>query len=537
MDWDEKLTLPEMLAASVEASPEKVCLYLEGAELTYADLERGSNAYANRYLELGIGKGDAVACLMETAPEHAYSLFACMKLGAVHVPINTAYRGEFLRHQLATSGASLVLVDDALTEQLAPLADQLPDLKHVATRADGFSATDIPGKSRLSTDDLITGEMSGVTPLEAPTPDDIGIVIWTGGTTGPSKGVSGSQQYMGTMARIQLYMTGFGRDDVFFQPTPLFHTTGLISGLVTPVLVGGAGALVPRFSASTYWDSARKVGATVSCLFGALYVMLFNQPEREDDADNSIRVAVGPVPVELHRAFEERFGLTIIQSYALSECVAPLTSTLDDPAPPGTSGKESPTCEIRLMDDDGFPVPDGEVGELWIRPRGPGRMFSGYFNNPQATVEATTDLWLHTGDLLRKVEGDWYEFVDRKQDYLRRRGINISSFEVEQAIIKHSAVADVAVHGVPSELSEQEVKACLVLQPDAELDMIEFMDFCVAEMPYYAVPRYVEVMDALPRNAVGRVLKFELRDRGVAGAWDREEHGYVVSRPNRSANA
>jgi carnitine-CoA ligase len=396
----------------------------------------------------------------------------------------------------------------------------------------GAPGVEVPGDVLLNTDELLDGDTSKVAKHEAVTPDDIAIVIWTGGTTGPSKGAAGSHQYMATMARLQAYMSGFGRDDVFLQPTPLFHTTALMSTLVTPILVGATGALEPRFSATTFWDSARKYGATVSTLFGALYLMLWNQPERSDDADNPVRVAVGaPVPAEIHREFETRFGLRIVTAYGLSECVAPLTSTFEDPSPPGYSGRESPTVQVALLDDEGYEVPDGEVGELCVRPRGPGRMFSGYFNDPQATVDATKGLWFHTGDLLRKGDGGWFQFVDRKQDYIRRRGVNISSFEVEQAILKLASVADVAVHGVPSDLSEEDVKACVVLLPESKFDFVAFMDHCVVELPYYAVPRYVEVLDALPRNAVGRVTKFALRDRGINGSWDRERAGYTVHRP------
>jgi carnitine-CoA ligase len=248
--------------------------------------------------------------------------------------------------------------------------------------------------------------------------------------------------------------------------------------------------------------------------------MLWNQLPRDDDAANSVEVMLcAPVPTDIHRPFEERFGLDIVTAYGLSEAVPILLSL---PTPPGFAGRPSPVFDVRLFDDEEQEVPVGEVGEIVCRPREPHVMFEGYFGNPEATVSMWRNLWFHTGDLGRANEDGYIQFVDRKKDYLRRRGENVSSFEAEQAIRAHPAVADAAVLGVPSDIGEDEVLACVAVKPGESLSFDDLLTHCIENMPYFAVPRYIEFLDELPRNPVGRVLKHELRSRGVtAAAFDR----------------
>ncbi|HYH51084.1 MAG TPA: AMP-binding protein, partial [Acidimicrobiia bacterium] len=269
-----------------------------------------------------------------------------------------------------------------------------------------------------------------------------------------------------------------------------------------------------------YWEQVRRHGATHISLLGPMMVMLWNQPRRDDDAANSVEVMLcAPVPTDIHRPFEERFGLDIVTAYGLSEAVPILLSL---PTPPGFAGRPSPVFDVRLFDDEDQEVRVGEVGEIVCRPREPHVMFEGYFGNADATVGMWRNLWFHTGDLGRANADGYIQFVDRKKDYLRRRGENVSSYEAEQAIRAHPAVADAAVLGVPSDIGEDEVLACVVLKPGESLSFEELLRHCIENMPYFAVPRYVEFLDELPRNPVGRVLKHELRTRGVtAAAFDR----------------
>jgi crotonobetaine/carnitine-CoA ligase len=243
--------------------------------------------------------------------------------------------------------------------------------------------------------------------------------------------------------------------------------------------------------------------------------MLWNMPERPDDADNPVRYSVGYCPDEIWDGFERRFGLRIGTTYALSECIMVAYAAVDDPVPRQWAGRPNADIEVRILDDTDVEVPAGEVGEICARPLRPNVMFSGYYNDPEATAAAFRNLWFHTGDLGRMSPEGYLAFVDRKADYVRRLGENISTYELEQAILLHPAVVEVAVHAVPSDLGEDEVKAVVMRMPGTTIDPDELFAFCAGHMPRYAVPRYLEIVDQLPRSPVGRVQKFTLRQRGV----------------------
>ena len=297
--------------------------------------------------------------------------------------------------------------------------------------------------------------------------------------------------------------------------------------LVSPMQAGATGVLDRRFSASQFWDRVRAHGATTVTLVGAMIMMVWNLPRRDEDADGGLRVFGGaPIPIELWHAIEDRYRCTISTAYGQTEAFPLCQRDIARPTIPGSVGHRNPRFDVRVVDDAGEEVPNGTVGEVVCRPLEPPAMSDGYWNRPDATAQQTRDLWWHTGDLARVDDDGNLFFSDRKKDSIRRRGENISSFEVEQAILTHPAVAEVAAHAVPSELTEDEVKVCVVVQPGATLTPEELIDHCVASMPYFAVPRYVEFLDDLPKNAVGRVLKFELRARGITPTtWDREAAG------------
>ncbi|HTK64045.1 MAG TPA: AMP-binding protein [Pseudonocardia sp.] len=525
-----KDTLADVLDVSAAEFPDKPCFVLDHRPVTFDELRRRSNSWAARLLELGVGHGDRVACFVGNCPEIVYSWLACAQIGAVHVPLNTALHGDFLLHQLATSSPSAMLVDASRLATVLQVARGVPSLRHVIVRDDEATpqtgAIDsLGGLVRHAAADLLAGP-----DLEAPTDrrprfDDLNAIFFTSGTTGPSKGAAMSHNYIVHIARSLARNLKVDADSTWYQPSALFHINAALTVVLTPILVGATGCSDVRFSASRYWDTVRGYGAThISFLtFG---VMLWKQPVRDDDADNPVRLASGTaIPRELHEPLERRFDLKIIKQYALSEsCASPLGSTADAPAPPGTSGAASPDYDIALLDEDDDEVPVGVAGEIAIRPRSPYTMFSGYFNNDGATVAAWRNGWFHTGDLAKVDEHGWYTFMDRRKDYIRRRGENISSYELEGVLQGFDGVAEVAVHGVPSELGEDEVKACLVLEPDTALDHTVFIGYCELKLPRYAVPRYVEVLASLPRNQTGRVIKGELKERGVTPeTWDREQ--------------
>jgi crotonobetaine/carnitine-CoA ligase len=310
--------------------------------------------------------------------------------------------------------------------------------------------------------------------------------------------------------------------DVLATSLPLFHTNAL--GAFCQALVFGATLDVqPRFSASAFWQRLADSGATVTYLLGAMVSILLRRPPSDLDRAHSVRVALAPATGrEQYAPFEERFGITLLDAWGSTETNCVIANTPAD-RKPGTMGRVLPRFAARVVDVDDEPVPDGTPGELAVRPREPFAFALGYHNHAEATVRAWRNLWFHTGDRVARDAEGWFTFVDRTKDSIRRRGENISSWEVEQVLLAHPDVATAAAVPVPSDLGEDEVMACVVAREGAELDPAELIRFCAPRIAAFAVPRYVQVLPELPTTANGKIQKAVLRDRGVTAAtWDRE---------------
>jgi crotonobetaine/carnitine-CoA ligase len=537
-DWrgPARLTIPGLLRQQADTFGDRLCMRFEGGvDITYGEMESRSTAAANALAALGVGQGDTVCVLMRNHAEMLYTWFAASKLGAIFAPINTAYLGEYLKHQLRTARTRVVVTEEDFAPEIARVAADVDGLAHLVVRGDQSSLEPPAGLTVHSADSLLAPSGEKLTGSYRATWTDPGAIIFTAGTTGPSKGVVMTQNYLVRCAE-QIWQLRDGRpDDVAYSPLPLFHLNAMTLSVLGPMTVGASGALDQRFSVSRFWDRVRHFGGTQHAILGSMLVMLWNQEQTPEDLDNPGRVMLCvPVPPDIHRKFEERFGIRLCVAYGLSEAVPVLVSSWDDPPPPGSAGKPNPLFEVELFDDEDAEVAPGDVGEIVCRPREPHVMFEGYYQDPAATMRTWRNLWFHTGDLGRADKDGFISFVDRKKDYLRRRGENISSFEVEQAITAHPAVAEAAVHAVASEFAEDDVKACVLLKAGEELTTMELMDHCVANIPYFAVPRYLEIMDDFPRNPVGRVLKYVLRELGVTPqTWDAEAEGYVIPRRDR----
>ena len=369
-------------------------------------------------------------------------------------------------------------------------------------------------------------------PVEADVlPEDALSIIYTSGTTGLSKGALGSHKFWVVCAEKMLDYRDGGKDDVFYTFLPLYHFNAQVLTLLTALVAEASMVLCDRFSASGFWDDIRKYGATQFNYLGAVIPILAKQPPRPDDKDNPAKIALGAgCPANVMREVEERFGIMCLEGFGMSEIGIPIHVRTTDRRE-GSCGKPMDIYDIRLVDDHDEPVPVGEPGEIVFRPREPYTMMTGYYNMPEKTLEAYRNLWFHSGDLGRQDEDGYYYFVDRKKDALRRRGENISSFEVERAINTHPAVLESAAVAVKSELAEDEVKICVVLQPGATLDPVELIRYADERMPYFAVPRYVEFLDALPKTPTERIQKYLLKEAGVTPTtWDREAAGVKITR-------
>ena len=531
-------TLEGELAARLAATPDKTFVSFDDNAVTFAALEERVTATANQLLALGVQPGETVALFMGNCAEWIDVLLAAARIGALSVPVNVAFRGDFLAHQLRDSRAVLVVVDQPFAPRLFEVAGSLPDLRTVVVRdpaGAGMEAAVAGAPKQLTLVDssvLADGDRTRITGGRPIPWNEPASLFYTSGTTGPSKGVALTQHYLVTAARTIAGGYGFTADDVIYGTMPLFHFGGSL-GVVLPALVTGlTSVLDSAFHPATTWDRIRQYNATVFAGVGPMVVMLWSLPPDPADADVPIRIIMAaPIPPDLHRPIEERYNARIVTAYGMTEAFPVAMQTPDRPVLPGSAGRPVPQFEVRIVDDADREVPAGEAGEIVVRPRQAHCMFEGYFGRAEATLAQFRNLWFHTGDMGRfDAEGNLF-FADRKKDAIRRRGENISSFEIERGIVAHPAVAECAAVAVPSPVGEDDVKVCVVLKPDMEVKPEELLDHCAPNMPYFAVPRYIEFVAELPKNATNRVLKFQLREAGVTGTtWDRDAAGYVVER-------
>jgi len=527
-------TMATLLTAKAEQTPDAIFLEIEGAPpLTYAAVYGRALELAGGLEQLGVRRGATVATVMDTCPDSVILWFACAYIGAVFMPLNTALRGTFLEHQLRVSSAFALFVDQAHVDVVAGIDDTVQRAISAVVLVDAQPGSAVAGLDAVSLHSVLEkGSKHPTSGADAGRWNEHAMILFTSGTTGPSKGVILSHQFVVNMADLYMRSLQIGPDDVFYSGLPLFHLSGSVITLLAPLVSGAKGVLDKTFSVSGFWRRVREVGATHTLLLGAMTQMLWQREPDEYEKDNTMRAVVAvPITEQMFRPFEERFGIKVVTGYGISETGQIMFSSVDHQAVPGTSGRPESKYDFVIVDDNDEPLPAGEPGELLVRPRRPHLLFEGYVGDPEATTRVLRNFWLHTGDICSIDADGNFRFHDRKKDYLRRRGENISSFEVEHALMQHPGVRDVAVVGVPSELGEDEVKACIVLADGATASEESLIRHCVATMPYFAVPRFIEFYDVLPRNEVGRVQKFVLRaEHAARPGWDREAAGVKVTR-------
>lgn len=521
-DWaaTERLTVTDLVEDRAGKSPDGTALWLDDVGYTFADIANRSRAAGSALLDIGVVPGESVALLLESCIELVDVWLGCAAIGAVSVPINIANRGDFLVHQLRNSESVAVLVDATTAAAVHDIAAGLPGLRTVIVVGEPGPLVWPDGVQVLPSSSL-AGRVDAEWPTEAHATWNLpACVLYTSGTTGPSKGVVVTQHYLVTAARIVADAYALVPGDVTYGAVPLFHFSGMLGSVLAALVAGSSAVVDRRFSVTATWERVRRYGANGVIAVGSMILMLWNLPESPDDPKLKF-LAGAPIPAELHRRIEERYGCRIVTMYGMTEAFPLAVWGVADDGVPGSAGRTSRLFDVRIFDDHDAEVAVGEPGEIVCRPRAAQVMFKGYHHNPAATVAQWRNGWFHTGDFGRIDKDGYLFFVDRKKDAMRRRGENISSFEVEQSVLKHPAVADVAAHAVPSEFGEDDVKIVVVAGQPVTHE--ELYAHCVERMPKFAVPRYIELVDDLPRNAVGRVLKYVLRERGVtAQTWDRE---------------
>jgi crotonobetaine/carnitine-CoA ligase len=525
-------TINDILRRAVRANPGRAFLDFQGQVYTVGDIDTNASRLANGLKVLGVQKGQTVATILDNSAEAIYIWLAINKLGAVSVPINTAYKGEYLRHQLGDSGAAVVIAESDYAERVAAIADGLPEMRFLVRRTDAGPLPPLK-QQLLHWEDIVSADASD--PDVAVGPADLAMLIYTGGTTGPSKGCMISHNYACNLAQTVSDGTGRSASTVSWTALPLFHFNA-VCNVLCDLKHGGRMALYPRFSVSNFWPEIERTGANYVTLLGSMFPMLLTAPDNEAEqrCHGQLEVVGGaPFPEKLQQAWKQRFAAkhTLCPGFGLTECSLVTSISFDDKAKPDSSGLRNDSFDVRIIDDEGNEVPDGTAGEVIVRPLKPNVMFEGYWRRPEETLGLLKNLWFHTGDIGRFDEDGYFFFVDRKKDYLRRRGENISSFEVESVFRQHPAIEDIAAHAVLSDLTEDELKVTAVLRQGAKISEEELCLWSAEQMPYFAVPRYIEFRDNLPRSPVGRVLKYVLRDEGVTdNTWDREAAGVQISK-------
>ena len=516
----EQFSVAAVLDRRAEQFPDRVMVSVSGAsgstQVTFEQMRQRSCAAASALRDIGIGRGDCVALFTRTCPDWIYFWLGAARIGAVSAAVNAANKGEFLLHALRLARAKAILTDTERRARVAEVADRLPMLNDLLVSGDSLDAVLARGAAGTVLDE----------PGEA---GEIGSLFFTSGTTGASKAVATSWHYLFTTAATVASAWRFSQGEVLWTAMPLFHLSAAPS-VLAPMLVGATTVLAPAFHPSAVWDDVRACGAVGFAGAGAMVSMLWNQRPDPRDAQLPLRfISAAPIDAARYRDIEKRYGCRIVTMYGMTEAFPIAVKAVDEEGVPGTSGRPNPDFDVRILDANGDPVPAGTIGEIACRPHYPHVMSAGYVNS-DGGVDPHPE-WFRTGDLGVLDDEQNLTYVDRVKDSLRRRGENISSVEVETAVMQHPAVAEAAAVGVPSELGEDDILLIVALRPHSSLDYVELLDFCAERMPYFCVPRYIEIMSEIPKTIIGRVRKDILRARGVGpGAWDRESHGYVVSR-------
>jgi crotonobetaine/carnitine-CoA ligase len=507
-----------------------------GRPFSFAEANARVNRLAHGFKAFGIKRFDKVCILLPNCLEFVFSWFALSKLGAIEVAISDAYKGSFLTHPLKLAAADIIISTPALAARLVEIEDDIPVKRLLLVRPPEEDAP-VPAFRRIvvsELDALFSGNEAN--PERVARPDDPAAVLLTSGTTGPSKGVVMPHSQFYFFAEEDVQLVRLKQDDVYMTGFPLFHGNAQFL-TVYPCLIAGAHCvLYPRFSASDWAGRARRSGATVTNLLGATMSFICAQPPSEDDRAHKIRrIYAAPLAPDLAQTFTDRFGVAeYVDGFGQTEISNIFMTPPGAKRPAGACGVlVDQFFEAKLADPDtGEPVPEGQVGELQIRHKIPGIISREYLGMPDKTIESRRDLWFHTGDGLRRDAEGWYYFVDRVKDALRRRGENISSFEVESVVRSHPAVAECGVVGVKADeaAGEDEVMAFIVAQPGESVDFAELAAWCDARMPAFMVPRFMELVDRLPQTPTEKVRKKELRERGVGPAtWDRVKAGVKLA--------
>jgi len=523
----EKYVLGRMLEEAAKKYPGATYFWFEGERYTYSDVLDRSRRVAQGFDKQGVKKGSHVAMLMENCPQFIYTWFGLALLGAVEAPFNPFHKGSILEYLINSSDAEILVISSSFIDEIRSVEDRIKKVKKIIIegqyKKESFKTIRaIPFTALLQED---------AGPLAADVRyDDIMALMFTSGTTGPSKGVLVTHNQAFFVASQYMNVTGVTRKDVGYCYIPLFHEAPQFGLVLGSMLYGGSFLLTRGFSAADFWQDIRKYNCTASGMFEVVIKILLMAPEQPDDADNPMRVfSTAHITPESQQAFEKRFNVKLVNTYGLTEGDCTIAATYRD-IRPGSFGKPRGYFDVQLFDSMDRKVPRGKVGEIALRPRQPHTIFEGYYKMPEKTLEAMRNLWWHTGDLAYQDEDGYFFFVGRDKDMIRRGDENISALEVEKVAESHPDVKECAAVAAYSEVWGEEVKLVIVCREGSKIDPADIVSFCDDRMAYFMVPRYIEFVQNIPRTGgSGRPVKEQLKPI-TADTWDRVREGVKIKR-------
>lgn len=503
-------------------NPYSQFIKFEDRDLTYLEFHESGNRAANALSSLELNKGDTCAVMLPNSPEFLAVWLGLTRLGVIEVPVNTEYRGALLIHVLNQAKCRALVISAQWLERVQEMAPELRFLKHIVIVGDAKDEFTM-GQIQCYSYSMLMEKAESTPIKEKAEAHDPSLILFTSGTTGPSKGAILSHKANFTLAKTCCELMKYGSDDRLFTVFPLYHVNARYATVLAALVAGSSVVMHNRFSASKFWDICRREQITAFNYMGSLITILMKQPEKDDDAVNPVRMIQGaPCPAELYDAFQKRFNIKITEAYGSTE-LGVVTVNRAESFRKGSCGQAVPLFEIEIHDESDRPCPPHRAGEIVVRPKEPFTMFSGYYGMDEATVKCWQNLWFHTGDRGKMDEDGYFYFLDRKKDVVRRRGENISSYEVERVINDHPKVQESAVVGVPSELTEEEVLAVIVVKENETLEPEDLLQYCQRHLPSFSLPAYIRMVKEFPRTPSQRIEKYKLREEGVTeDTWIRE---------------
>lgn len=527
LDPRDRQTVWDVLDERVARLGDKTWLVTETGRYSFAQMRQRGLSLAHGFTAEGVEPGDTVLLMLPDGIEILTCWLALARIGALEVPVNTQLRGNTLKHVLANSLAKVLVIDRRFLPHVVSLLGELPQLRTLVLTGDGDATT--LDRRTIEIDRLLAASPRELPPR--PRAHELLAVMYTSGTTGPSKGVmvAHTQAYEYALSVIEL--CEMREDDVYYNPLPLFHIAGQWAAVYCG-LIRGCTVIVPgAFTITGFWDDVRRQNATCTFLLGAMASWLWRQPERPDDRTTPMqRMLIVPLLPEVE-SFKKRFDVLVSTTWGSTEINVPMRSTFTL-ANNKTCGRvASDRYEVRIVDQDDREVPPGVPGEAVVRTSVPWMLMAGYWQNPEATAHAWRNQWVHSGDIMMRDEAGNFTFVDRVKDAIRRRGENISSMEVEAEVLAHPAILECAVVPVASSDTEQEVMAVVSLKPGAGMTPEELISFLDGRMARFMIPRYVDIIEAMPKTPTGKIQKYVLREKGLTpSTWDREKAGIKLKR-------